>query len=692
MRLAIAALLACSRCVFAQLPNCEAPAPLRQSLRQQLDPQKLAAMKFTDRVAYARETLDKLIAQYPRESETYRRLLQFTKQNTPDLYPALINRLKEQADFCPTDPLALYIAGLALSGTDTPASIQLLEKSRNLSPDFAWPGLELARIYAPGTKRANPAKAVPEINAFFKACPSSTDPTAQYQLTKSGSKALQFRTAAALRARLSAETDLAVLKDYATLWSLEFRIHSPAEYPALQSQLTADLKRLNQLNPNPDIDWLVFLKDGIKLSGAAPAAIAAAEDRIIQTAPHSDEAYQITRDRWESIHKEPLKKDDVTAWAAYHRSFRDALKTWLAQFRDSADLQHTEAFYATLFNPDLPDEDGLRAVNDYLTYLSDYRPPNINDLLTASWVLVDHNWEPSRVFTLLQDSGRLLQNWSVQNLGDNMSEESQSNFKANYLILQQAVASRILVAARLAEQPHQAQRLRPFIERDLPPNTRRVIEERHWLDRGRLALLEGRKSDALTCYQKALKLHKNPDPVEGRVIDDIMPEARALWQKMGETNPPVAAYESTGLEGWQAPPKPIPDFELADLSGKTWRLQDQSGKVILISVWATWCGPCLRELPHIQSLYRKLKDRTNIQILTLSIDEDPGSLPAFMKAKGYTFPVLPAQSFVTQILDMVAIPQLWIIDPKGTWRWTGSPATDDASWEDALLKQLESVR
>src|SRR5580700_5184462 len=50
----------------------------------------------------------------------------------------------------------------------------------------------------------------------------------------------------------------------------------------------------------------------------------------------------------------------------------------------------------------------------------------------------------------------------------------------------------------------------------------------------------------------------------------------------------------------------------------------------------------------------------------------------FMKEKGFTFPVLPASSFVTGLLDMVAIPQNWILDARGDWRWTGAPAVPDA--------------
>jgi thiol-disulfide isomerase/thioredoxin len=179
-----------------------------------------------------------------------------------------------------------------------------------------------------------------------------------------------------------------------------------------------------------------------------------------------------------------------------------------------------------------------------------------------------------------------------------------------------------------------------------------------------------------------------------------MDEARVLWKQMGGTEiawkvwsqPPAAKIQELAESGWKKPAKPMPAFELADLSGKTWRLKNLEGRAVLINVWATWCGPCQAELPHLEKLYEKVKDRADLQILTLTIDEDLGLVAPFMKEKGYTFPVLPAYSFVAGLLDLVAIPQNWIVDTKGEWRWTGAPAVSDAEWEAAMLKQLESAK
>ena len=258
--------------------------------------------------------------------------------------------------------MALYVAGLALSGIDTPASIRLLEQVRIAGPEFRMAGAGAGRtsiLRAPSerTKR----KLAEEIAAFFGVCPSSTDANAQHRLGRAGSSVLQTRVAAAVRTRLATETDPKRLRSYETLWALEFRARPPQEHEALRKQVAEDLKRLESLNPKPDAKWLVFLKNGYKQSGASAKTIAAMEDRVIQAFPHSDEAYRIVRERWETAHKEPEDAKDAAGWTKYHREYRAALKGWMAQFTDSPELQHEELFWTIRWDLDVPDEEGLRA-------------------------------------------------------------------------------------------------------------------------------------------------------------------------------------------------------------------------------------------------------------------------------------------------------------------------------------------
>jgi cytochrome c biogenesis protein CcmG/thiol:disulfide interchange protein DsbE len=111
--------------------------------------------------------------------------------------------------------------------------------------------------------------------------------------------------------------------------------------------------------------------------------------------------------------------------------------------------------------------------------------------------------------------------------------------------------------------------------------------------------------------------------------------------------------------------RPLPKFQLKDLEGRTWKLSDLKGKVTLINVWATWCAPCRVELPYVQRLHEALENVPGLQVLTLNLDENPALVPGYMRAGGYTFPVIRSFELAEKIHPVSEIPQNWIIDSKG---------------------------
>ncbi len=111
--------------------------------------------------------------------------------------------------------------------------------------------------------------------------------------------------------------------------------------------------------------------------------------------------------------------------------------------------------------------------------------------------------------------------------------------------------------------------------------------------------------------------------------------------------------------------RPLPEFKLKDLEGRTWTLSDLKGKVTLINVWATWCGPCRVELPYVQRLHKSLENVPGLQVLTLNLDENPNLVPGYMQAGGYTFPVVRSFELAEKIHPVSEVPQNWLIDPRG---------------------------
>src|SRR5580692_3921125 len=80
------------------------------------------------------------------------------------------------------------------------------------------------------------------------------------------------------------------------------------------------------------------------------------------------------------------------------------------------------------------------------------------------------------------------------------------------------------------------------------------------------------------------------------------------------------------------------DFRLSDLQGKSWRLKDLQGKVVLVNFWATWCPPCRKEMPDLQSLYVRFQGQEFV-VLAIS-DEDNTKVAPFIAERAITYPVL----------------------------------------------------
>ena len=106
------------------------------------------------------------------------------------------------------------------------------------------------------------------------------------------------------------------------------------------------------------------------------------------------------------------------------------------------------------------------------------------------------------------------------------------------------------------------------------------------------------------------------------------------------------------------------DFTLAELGGKSWTLKDLRGKVVLVNFWATWCPPCRKEMPDLQTLYRQFNDQ-GLVILAIS-DEDAATVKPFIAKQKVTYPILldPGRK-VHELFEVVGIPKTFIYDRDG---------------------------
>jgi peroxiredoxin len=106
------------------------------------------------------------------------------------------------------------------------------------------------------------------------------------------------------------------------------------------------------------------------------------------------------------------------------------------------------------------------------------------------------------------------------------------------------------------------------------------------------------------------------------------------------------------------------DFKLTDLKGKNWTLKDLRGKVVLLNFWATWCPPCRKEMPDLETLYRRFEPEGFV-ILGIS-DEEAGKVKPFIEQQGITYPVLldPGRK-VNELFQIQGIPKTFVYDRDG---------------------------
>ena len=107
-------------------------------------------------------------------------------------------------------------------------------------------------------------------------------------------------------------------------------------------------------------------------------------------------------------------------------------------------------------------------------------------------------------------------------------------------------------------------------------------------------------------------------------------------------------------------------FGLETVNGGKVQLRDFKGKVICLTFWATWCGPCKEELPSLEALHQRFRGK-DLAVVSVAVDLN-GSIPVkkFIAKQGYTFPVLlDSKNEVLDLYRVERIPTSFLIDKKG---------------------------
>lgn len=127
-----------------------------------------------------------------------------------------------------------------------------------------------------------------------------------------------------------------------------------------------------------------------------------------------------------------------------------------------------------------------------------------------------------------------------------------------------------------------------------------------------------------------------------------------------------------------------PSLALNDLKGKLHDLSDYKGKVVLVSFWASWCRPCIEEMPSLVKLKEKYQD--NIEILAVNVREDSATIKQFTQPMNIKFPLLQDHdSSTVKDWKVYVYPSNFIVDKKGELVFAATGAMD---WQEIEIEEV----
>jgi peroxiredoxin len=172
-----------------------------------------------------------------------------------------------------------------------------------------------------------------------------------------------------------------------------------------------------------------------------------------------------------------------------------------------------------------------------------------------------------------------------------------------------------------------------------------------------------------------MNMHSNPTPPRLRVARLTL--AALLGLAVPHALPAIAPASSA------------PDFTLRTMAGPNLRLQEQRGQVVMINFWATWCGPCRQEMPHLNRLFEKYR-ASGFVLLGVNVDDDPRNAAEVAAKLGVKFPMLlDTDKKVSHLYDLASMPSTLLIDRDGKVRYLHRGY--QSGFEDTYEKQIREL-
>lgn len=143
-------------------------------------------------------------------------------------------------------------------------------------------------------------------------------------------------------------------------------------------------------------------------------------------------------------------------------------------------------------------------------------------------------------------------------------------------------------------------------------------------------------------------------------------------------------------------PPALTDFDyhglFTTIHGEPIHLNNYKGKTLFINLWATWCPPCRAEMPHIDELYKKVKEQDNLEFLLIALDQDFEKSKKYIRDKDFSFPVFHASHGLNASLQSQSIPTTLVVAPSGkiVFYHEGMSNFNTKEFKDFLLRTTKT--
>ena len=610
----------------------------------------------------------------------------------------------------PQNPVLLYLAARAEYSQKTPQAIANLKQAIKIAPSFGLPFLLLAQIYS-APAFADPAKVAESLDHFGELCPTSVRTFSELFWAKDNE--LMSRTASRIRGAIKGRTDIEAEIAYPKLWRLEQATHRSDDQAANRALIVNDAEWLRDSRFPRTADWLTALENASDMTDV-PKIQDDADAEIVRLFPNSDTAVEAALEEREKGNPRP--KGDATQ-AQLQSFWKRELEVVLPVAREWPEAEGP-AYHAA--EAAIADESSTpQQIRDALSLFQFAYKQNPSDIpsvrplpLQLAQSLVERGVCLEEVPALVPEglamSDRMWQPKMKSDISPDAAKTARAVFDYNHEVGLLASTEASIRLGKLSAAKKTLLQLGEKIADSKPADTassgeradHASLEAQFWYVKGLYAEAENRKLDALIDHRNAIATF----PIrthEADRRDEVMKHAQTLWQQMNGTSEgwndwaaesSLSSFYAGGGDGsaWSHLATKQPKLILTDALGHQWNPSDLSKKFTFVTLWASWCSPCRAELPYVQKLYERFKDRNDVAVVALNLDDDPKNMDVALKELRLALPSVSARNFAADLVPMAGIPENWIITPSQSKPFEGPSGSLDA-WLENATKAFEKA-